>query len=158
MDDSTIRRSAMKKPLYVTIVTLILCLILVGCNFPKQKPQENQVDLLNTAAAQTVQAKQTLIAQPSEVLLHCHLRQHTPRSIRANSLRRVPQPPNQSPNQLPCQPSQRPARQKFCDGELVSKRYLMAQIFLDRASPKPDYQKHRFMHLDCRLSCCFLQW
>lgn len=57
----------MKKSRFVTIFTLILCLILVGCNFPKQKPQENQVDLLNTAAAQTVQAKQTLIAQPSEV-------------------------------------------------------------------------------------------
>jgi hypothetical protein len=57
----------MKKTTLVIALVLIFSLIFVGCNFPNKKPAENQVDLLNTAAAQTVQAQQTLIAQATEV-------------------------------------------------------------------------------------------
>ena len=57
----------MKKSMLVTIFGLILSIILVGCNLPGQEPPENQVDLLNTAAAQTIQAQQTLIAQATEI-------------------------------------------------------------------------------------------
>ena len=151
----------MKKPLYVTIVTLILCLILVGCNFPKQKPQENQVDLLNTAAAQTVQAKQTLIAQPSEV----------PPTLPPSPTHTLDQSePTLAPTSPPtAEPTAEPTAVPTitatstpeipCDqASFVSKRYLMAQIFPTGLHQNLDYQKHRFMHLDCRLSCCFLQW
>jgi len=57
----------MNKSMLVTIFGLILSIVLVGCNLPGQEAPENQVDLLNTAAAQTIQAQQTLIAQATEV-------------------------------------------------------------------------------------------
>ncbi len=57
----------MKKSIFPITLLLIFSLILVGCNLPTQETPESQVDLLNTAAAQTVQAQQTLIAQPTEV-------------------------------------------------------------------------------------------
>jgi hypothetical protein len=61
------RRKAMKKSMLVTIVGLIFALALTGCNYPGQETPESQVDLLNTAAAQTIQAQQTLIAQATDV-------------------------------------------------------------------------------------------
>jgi hypothetical protein len=57
----------MNKSMLVTTLVLIFSIVLVGCNLPGQEAPENQVDLLNTAAAQTVQAQQTLIAQATEV-------------------------------------------------------------------------------------------
>ncbi|MFU8827160.1 MAG: NBR1-Ig-like domain-containing protein [Brevefilum sp.] len=57
----------MKKSIFPITLLLLFSLILVGCNLPGQETPESQVDLLNTAAAQTVQAQQTLIAQPTEV-------------------------------------------------------------------------------------------
>lgn len=56
----------MKKIIFVITSVLIFSLLLTGCNFPKKEAPESQVDLLNTAAAQTIQAQQTLIAQITE--------------------------------------------------------------------------------------------
>ena len=57
----------MKKSMLVITFVLIFTLALTGCNFPGQETPESQVDLLNTAAAQTIQAQQTLIAQATDV-------------------------------------------------------------------------------------------
>ena len=57
----------MKKSMLVITLVLIFSVVLVGCNLPKQETPESQVDLLNTAAAQTIQAQQTQIAQATEV-------------------------------------------------------------------------------------------
>lgn len=56
----------MKKSMLVITLVLIFSIGIAGCNFPGQEPPESQVDLLNTAAAQTIQAQQTLIAQTTE--------------------------------------------------------------------------------------------
>lgn len=57
----------MKKSMLVITLVLIFTIVLVGCNLPRQETPESQVDLLNTAAAQTIQAQQTLIAQSTEM-------------------------------------------------------------------------------------------
>jgi len=50
--------------LRITLINgIIFSIILSGCNFPGQETPTSQVDALNTAAAQTVQAQQTSIAQ-----------------------------------------------------------------------------------------------
>lgn len=62
----------MNKKILILSIGLALSLILTGCNLPGQSTPANQVDLLNTAAAQTIQAQQTNIAltsQPTEVLM-----------------------------------------------------------------------------------------
>jgi hypothetical protein len=57
----------MKKSMLVVTLVLIFSMVIVGCNLPRQEVPESQVDLLNTAAAQTIQAQQTLIAQVTDV-------------------------------------------------------------------------------------------
>ncbi len=57
----------MKKSSFVITFVLILTIALAGCNLPSRETPESQVDLLNTAAAQTIQAQQTLMAQTTEV-------------------------------------------------------------------------------------------
>jgi hypothetical protein len=57
----------MKKSVFVITFLIIFSLILAGCNLPGQETPESQVDLLNTAAAQTIQAQQTLIAEATQV-------------------------------------------------------------------------------------------
>ncbi len=57
----------MKKSVFAISFLIILSLILAGCNLPGQETPESQVDLLNTAAAQTIQAQQTLIAEATQV-------------------------------------------------------------------------------------------
>ena len=47
----------------------IISLILTGCNLPGQATATSQVDLLNTAAAQTIQAQQTNIAQTDQAVV-----------------------------------------------------------------------------------------
>jgi len=56
----------MKKYLLILTIGLSLSLILTGCNLPGQAEPTTQVDLLNTAAAQTIQAQQTSIAQTNQ--------------------------------------------------------------------------------------------
>ena len=58
----------MKKKMFVLIIGLVFSLILTGCNFPGQTTPTSQVDLLNTAAAQTIQAQQTYIAQTGQAV------------------------------------------------------------------------------------------
>jgi len=56
----------MKKKLMILSIGLGLSLILTGCNLPGRATPTTQVDLLNTAAAQTIQAQQTHIAQTNQ--------------------------------------------------------------------------------------------
>ncbi len=57
----------MKKSSILTITILILSFVLSGCNYPGGNgTPTSQVDQLNTAAAQTIQAQQTSIAQTSQ--------------------------------------------------------------------------------------------
>ena len=56
----------MKKKLLILSIGLSLSLILTGCNLPGQATPTTQVDLLNTAAAQTIQAQQTHIVQTNQ--------------------------------------------------------------------------------------------
>lgn len=57
----------MKKNFYLSsLVIIIISLSLGACNLPGRVTSTSQVDLLNTAAAQTIQAQQTNIAQTSE--------------------------------------------------------------------------------------------
>jgi hypothetical protein len=55
----------MKKLMYIITFVLMISIALTGCNLPNNETPETQVDLLNTAAAKTIQAQQTLIAQPT---------------------------------------------------------------------------------------------
>jgi hypothetical protein len=57
----------MQKSMFVLTFVLILTIALTGCNLPNQETPTSQVDLLNTAAAQTIQAQQTLIAQATDI-------------------------------------------------------------------------------------------
>ncbi len=62
----------MNKKLLILSIGLSLSLILTGCNLPGRATPTTQVDMLNTAAAQTIQAQQTHIAQtnqPGEAVL-----------------------------------------------------------------------------------------
>jgi hypothetical protein len=56
----------MKKKLLILSIGLSLSLILSGCNLPNRTKPTTQVDMLNTAAAQTIQAQQTKIAQTNQ--------------------------------------------------------------------------------------------
>jgi hypothetical protein len=56
----------MKKKFLILSVGLSLSLILTGCNLPGRATPTTQVDLLNTAAAQTIQAQQTNIVQTNQ--------------------------------------------------------------------------------------------
>ena len=56
----------MKKYLLILGIGLSLSLVLTGCNLPGQATPTTPVDMLNTAAAQTIQAQQTSIAQTSQ--------------------------------------------------------------------------------------------
>jgi hypothetical protein len=56
----------MKKKMLVLILGTVFSLVLAGCNYPGQTTPTSQVDMLNTAAAQTIQAQQTSIAQTSQ--------------------------------------------------------------------------------------------
>lgn len=59
----------MKTRTITTIFILFFSLILVGCNLPGNATPTSQVDLLNTAAAQTIQAQQTFIAQTNQAVV-----------------------------------------------------------------------------------------
>ncbi len=54
------------KNTFLLIVFIILSLSLTGCHLPGDTTPTTQVDLLNTAAAQTIQAQQTHIAQTQQ--------------------------------------------------------------------------------------------
>lgn len=56
----------MKKQFFVLSLTLLFSLILTGCNLPGQQTPTSPVDMLNTAAAQTLQAQQTSIVQTNQ--------------------------------------------------------------------------------------------
>jgi hypothetical protein len=57
----------MQKSIFIITFILIFTIALTGCNLPNQETPTSQVDLLNTAAAQTIQAQQTLIAQATDI-------------------------------------------------------------------------------------------
>lgn len=59
----------MKKRTTIIMLSFLLSVMLVGCNIPIFETPVSQVDLLNTAAAQTIQAQQTSIAQTSQPTL-----------------------------------------------------------------------------------------
>lgn len=56
----------MKTRLLIFSIGLSFSLILTGCNMPGQATPTTPVDMLNTAAAQTIQAQQTQIAQTNQ--------------------------------------------------------------------------------------------
>lgn len=56
----------MNKKILIFSFVLVFSILLTGCNFPGQVEPTTQVDMLNTAAAQTIQAQQTIIAQTSQ--------------------------------------------------------------------------------------------
>jgi hypothetical protein len=56
-----------KKKFLLTLISIVvLSMGLAGCNLPGETTPTTQVDLLNTAAAQTIQAQQTHIAQTQQ--------------------------------------------------------------------------------------------
>jgi len=59
----------MKTRIITTFLVLFFSLILVGCNLPGNAAPTSQVDMLNTAAAQTIQAQQTYIAQTNQAVI-----------------------------------------------------------------------------------------
>lgn len=59
----------MNKKNTLIIFSLFLTVVLAGCNYPIFEAPTSQVDMLNTAAAQTIQAQQTIIAQTSQPTL-----------------------------------------------------------------------------------------
>jgi hypothetical protein len=59
----------MKKRKLLFMCMMMLSLSLAGCNFPGKATPTTQVDLLNTAAAQTIEAQQTNIAQTHQATL-----------------------------------------------------------------------------------------
>lgn len=59
----------MKKSTLIFIFTLIFSIGLTGCFRPGSETPTSQVDLLNTAAAQTIQAQQTRIAQTNQAAI-----------------------------------------------------------------------------------------
>lgn len=58
----------MKKLSATISLAVLMALVLAGCNLPGQTTETSQVDLLNTAAAQTIQAQQTQIAQTNQAV------------------------------------------------------------------------------------------
>ncbi|MFW5713740.1 MAG: NBR1-Ig-like domain-containing protein [Brevefilum sp.] len=56
----------MKKNIFILSIGLAFSLVLTGCNLPGRATPTSQVDMLNTAAAQTIQAQQTNIAQTNQ--------------------------------------------------------------------------------------------
>ncbi len=56
----------MRKLFLITSLGLIFSIFLSGCFYPGRETPTSQVDALNTAAAQTVQAQQTSIAQTAQ--------------------------------------------------------------------------------------------
>jgi hypothetical protein len=56
----------MKKRLLYLSFIIITSLLLSGCNYPGRQTPTSQVDAMNTIAAQTIQAQQTIIAQTNQ--------------------------------------------------------------------------------------------
>jgi len=59
----------MKNSIKFISLAALFSLLLAGCNLPGQSTPTSQVDLLNTAAAQTIQAQQTNMAQTNEAVV-----------------------------------------------------------------------------------------
>ena len=57
----------MKKSTVVITMVMIFTIALTACKQPEEETSVSQVDILNTAAAETIQAHQTIIAQEAEV-------------------------------------------------------------------------------------------
>ena len=58
----------MKRKILIISLPIVLSLILVGCNMPGRATQPPLEDLMNTAAAQTLQAQQTIIVQTNQAI------------------------------------------------------------------------------------------
>lgn len=58
----------MKKQWTLFSICVVLSMILAGCNYPGRATPTSQVDAINTAAAQTIQAQQTSIAQTNQAV------------------------------------------------------------------------------------------
>ncbi|MDY6873272.1 MAG: NBR1-Ig-like domain-containing protein [Chloroflexota bacterium] len=56
----------MKKQWTLITLFIVFSIILAGCNYPGRATPTSQVDAMNTAAAQTIQAQQTGIVQTSQ--------------------------------------------------------------------------------------------
>ena len=59
----------MKQSKLIFCLSLIIATLLAGCNLPGRAAPTSQVDLLNTAAAQTIQAQQTAIAETAQAII-----------------------------------------------------------------------------------------
>ena len=59
----------MKNSIKIISLVGLISLLLASCNMPGQPTPTSQVDQLNTAAAQTIQAQQTHIAQTNEAIV-----------------------------------------------------------------------------------------
>jgi len=56
----------MKRSMIILSLVLIMSILLAGCNYPGRPTPTSQVDAMNTAAAQTIQAQLTMIAQEEQ--------------------------------------------------------------------------------------------
>jgi hypothetical protein len=59
----------MKNSIKILCLVALFSLLLASCNMPGQSTPTSQVDLLNTAAAQTIQVQQTAIAQTNAAVV-----------------------------------------------------------------------------------------
>jgi hypothetical protein len=59
----------MKRKIIIISLPIIFSLILAGCNLPGQPTQPPMEDLMNTAAAQTLQAQSTSIVQTNQAII-----------------------------------------------------------------------------------------
>ena len=99
----------MKKSVSISVMAVVIFgLLLTGCNLPSKKPAETQVELLNTAAAQTVQAQQTLFALTiqAQETLNAKATQSPTEALATATLpaptdTQVPLPPTQPPTAAP---------------------------------------------------------
>jgi len=89
----------MKKNIFVFILIMMLSLSLAGCNLPGRATPTTQVDLLNTAAAQTIQAQQTHIAQTHQTTLTAMVPTNTLEPVNGEGTPTVTLEPSPTPTQ-----------------------------------------------------------
>lgn len=91
----------MKKYFFI-ITILILGISLAGCNYPGQATPTTQVDVLNTVAAQTFQAQQTINAQTEQAAQEIATATNTPTATEGETTSSPePEQPTATPTPTP---------------------------------------------------------
>jgi len=104
----------MKKRTTFIIVSLLLSAVLAGCNYPIFVTPTSQVDMLNTAAAGTIQAQQTIIAQTSQPTSQANLPTETVPPATSQQTEEVLPTNTAAPTQEPTAAAT-PTKQVVCD-------------------------------------------